>query len=147
LFSEVYLSAKSDKFDFHPPMIIDRHQESSPMVGLLSIFKTLETEKVFILSVDAPMVTETVIEKLVETFEAGSADVVVAETSAGIHPLCGLYRTTTYPEIQAHYQKGEHRLKRLLEKVQTVCCFFEDEKLLSNLNHPEEYREALQQTT
>ena len=64
LFKEVYISAKADKFDFECQIIEDNNQESSPLIGIISIFESLKTEKVFILSVDAPFVDEKVIGKL-----------------------------------------------------------------------------------
>ena len=64
LFSKVYISTKEQKFGFEAPLILDRYPESSPLIGLLSVFETISEDECFILSVDAPFVDEAVITKL-----------------------------------------------------------------------------------
>ena len=50
LFNKVYISTKEDKFDFECLVVKDIFQVSSPLVGLISIFETLQTDEVFIIS-------------------------------------------------------------------------------------------------
>ena len=42
MFNTVYVSAKDDKFDFSPQLIEDKYEQSSPLVGLISIFETID---------------------------------------------------------------------------------------------------------
>ena len=67
VFHTVSISAKENKFDFNCPIITDIYEESSPLVGILSIFETMkEIDEVFILSVDAPFVDDAIIAKIME---------------------------------------------------------------------------------
>ena len=140
LFKKVYISAKENKFDFEANIIKDNYQESSPLVGIISIFETLKVDKVFILSVDAPFVNKEVIEKLINS--NNRFDAVVAKSKSGIQPLCGVYKRSVLPVAQEHLKERNHRLQSLLKKVDTQFVPFEDDALFLNLNHPHEYEKA-----
>lgn len=145
LFKKVYISAKENKFDFEASIIKDNHKESSPLVGILSIFETLKVDKVFILSVDAPFVTKEIIDKLIHS--NNKFDAVVAKSKSGVQPLCGVYKRSVLPIAQEHLKEKNHRLQSLLKKVDTQFVPFEDDTLFINLNHPHEYESALKSLT
>lgn len=143
LFHTVYISAKEDKFDFDCHVIKDTHEDDSPLVGILSLFETLEdAEEVFILSVDSPFVDSEVIIKIMET-EADNFDVIIAQSPSGLQPLCGRYRRSILPLAKQQHEKGNHKLKDLLTASRTKIVNFEEDTPFTNLNHPEEYQEAL----
>jgi len=141
LFEEVYISAKEDKFDFPAALIRDRYEESSPLVGIASLFETLEAEAVFILSVDAPFVDASVIDALMK--KSDGADAVIARSPGGKQPLCGIYKRSVLPAAQTHIAEDDHRIGNLLKRVRTRFADFEEDALFVNLNHPHEYEEAL----
>ena len=140
LFEKVYLSTKCPKFDFDPPILKDHYTESSPLVGLVSLFETLEAEQVFLLPVDAPFVDESIIDPLVAADQG--EDALIARSQGGAHPLCGLYRRSILPTAQERLQQGMHRLGALLKAVDTRYVDFEEEERFINLNRPEEYEKA-----
>jgi molybdopterin-guanine dinucleotide biosynthesis protein A len=41
-------------------------------------------------------------------------------------------------------ERGNHKLKMLLDEAKTRYVDFEDDKAFLNLNHPHEYQKALQ---
>ena len=141
LFKEVYIAAKDDKFDFDAEIIYDRYEESSPLVGIVSVFETLPNDKVFILSVDAPFVDASVMEKLIK--ESEGYDAVIAKTKSGRQPLCGVYSRAVLDVALDNISKGDHRIGNVLKCVETHFVFFEEDALFANLNHPHEYQEAL----
>ncbi len=141
LFDTVYISSKEEKFDFDAKVITDRYEESSPLVGIISIFETLEEDEVFILSVDAPFVNKEVIEKLLNHEE--KFDAIIAKSTSGTQPLCGVYRRSILPLAQKHLKEGDHRLNNLLKEADTQFVSFEDNTPFTNLNHPHEYENAL----
>jgi molybdopterin-guanine dinucleotide biosynthesis protein A len=140
LFKKVYISAKENKFDFDVNVIEDKYKDNSPLVGIISIFETLNVDKVFILSVDAPFVNKKVIDKLINS--NNRFDAVVAKSKSGIQPLCGVYKRSVLPIAQEHLKNKNHRLTSLLKKVDTQFIPFEDDALFLNLNHPHEYEKA-----
>lgn len=142
LFQKVYISAKENKFDFDCTVIEDKYKESSPLVGLISIFETLNVEEVFILSVDAPFVNKETIEKLLAHNESG-LDVIVAQSPSGIQPLCGLYKKSILPLAYEQLEKDNHKLGDLLRLANTLFVKFDEDAPFTNLNHPKEYQQAI----
>ena len=142
LFEKVYLSSKEDKFDFQTEIIFDKYPESSPMVGLASVFETLEEDAVFILSVDTPFVNKEIIERLIKQSEG--TDAAIARTPGGKQPLCGIYTRAILPFVQENIQNNRHKIGNVLQKVRTKYVDFEEEKFFMNLNHPHEYAAAVQ---
>lgn len=146
IFHTVSISAKENKFDSNYPVIIDIYKESSPLVGLLSIFQTLkEVNEVFILSVDAPFVDERVIKHIMEKkFKA--SDAIIAKSPNGLQPLCGLYKRSISVHAYKQYEKNNHKLQDLLAIAETETVIFEENQPFTNLNYPKEYEEALKFT-
>lgn len=142
LFEKVYISSKGEKFDFPAEIIFDQYPASSPLVGLASVFESLEEEAVFVLSVDAPFVNEAVIERLMQQLKG--EDAVIARTPEGKQPLCGIYTRTILPFVQESIQDDRHKIGNILQKVMTKYVDFEEEQLFMNLNHPHEYEAAVQ---
>jgi molybdopterin-guanine dinucleotide biosynthesis protein A len=141
-FEKVYLSAKNNKFDFHCECIEDKEGVSSPLVGLLSILESIDENEVFVLSVDAPFVDKSVIEKILNSNDP-SYDVIVAKSPSGVQPLCGLYKKSILPLIYRQLEANDHKLQALLELAQTNYVTFNDDRPFTNLNHPYEYEKAL----
>ncbi len=141
MFEKVYLSSKEEKFNFPSKVIYDRYPESSPIIGLASVFETLDEEAIFVLSVDAPFVNGAVIDKLMK--HIADADVIIARTERGKQPLCGIYHRAILPFIQEGIKNNQHKLGNILQKVTTRYVDFEEEAFFVNLNHPHEYKEAL----
>jgi len=146
MFQHVALSAKENKFNFKCQVITDGYEESSPLVGILSIFETLsDVTSIFILSVDAPFVDERVIQTIMEK-ECSESDVIVAKSPSGIQPLCGLYKRSILPYAKEQYRKGNHKLQDLLNQANTEVVSFSDNMPFTNLNHPKEYEEAFKKS-
>ena len=141
LFSDIYISTKEDKFDFKANIILDRYEESSPLIGLISVFETLVADEVFILSVDAPFIDEAIIKVLIQNKE--KYETIIAQTKSGKHPLCGIYKRSILPLAKTHLKENDHRMGNLLKAVDTKFVFFEDDSFFTNLNHPHEYKEAV----
>lgn len=141
LFQSVYLSAKTDKFDFDAPVLLDRYPESSPMVALASLFETLDTEAALILSVDMPLIGASDIEKMqAYYYQQSQPDILIAQSPRGAEPLFGIYRSTILPQIQALLGQNIHKMGALLNRVQTKRLSFADSGHFANVNTPQEYQ-------
>jgi len=141
LFETVYLSAKRDKFDFPAPLLQDLYPEYSPMAGLVSVLQQIETQRCFILSVDAPFIDKQIIDTLLRT--EGSYDAVVARNRGDVQPLCGIYAKSILPLAVRAREENKHKMGKLLQDAHTCFIDFEEESAFLNLNHPHEYEEAL----
>lgn len=143
IFDKVYISAKSNKFDFELNIIEDCYEESSPLVGIVSVFETLEIDELFVLSVDAPFVDRDTIDRLYGEAHS-SKDIIVASSPHGVEPLCAIYRETILPKAKEFIEQNNHRLQALLRSVDTQTVEFNREDIFMNLNYLEDYNRAYQ---
>lgn len=141
-FKEVFISAKEDKFDFPTVVISDTLPISSPLVGLISVFETLDVEKVFVLSVDTPLLDKTTIDTLVRCQDY-PFDAIIANSPKGLEPLCGIYKRSILPYAYKHLKDNNHKLTSLLESMKTKKLFFEHQEIFTNLNYYEEYAQLI----
>ena len=144
LFKKVYISTKEKKFDFEANLILDNKSEGifAPTAGFEASFQKVKEERLFILSVDTPFVGEDEIQTLLKNDDE-TLDAVIAKTVSGTHPMCGIYHHALLPAFTQMLKDDNHRLGQLLKKSNTKFVMFEEEKRFTNLNHPEEYEEAL----
>jgi len=145
IFKEVYISCKSrDKFDFEANFIEDIPNSSvfAPTVAFLSIYKFLQVENFFVISVDSPFVSILEIEKIMEK-DISSLDASVAKTENGLEPLCGIYHRSLEELFQKRFKQNKHKLINILENSNVKYIYFENSNSFANLNHPHEYEEAL----
>jgi len=143
LFKKIYISTKEQKFGFDAPLIFDRYPQSSPLVGLISVFETISEDECFILSVDAPFVDEAVIKKLYEEGRDPAYNAIIAQSPEGREPLCGIYRRSIIPYAKEFLAEENHRLNALLRKANSHFVMFEEGTQFENLNHTHEYEAAL----
>ena len=143
-FSEIYLSSKIDKFDFlinkDKYLILDRDEIFSPIVALQTIFKIIKTPKVFILTVDTPLVSIDSIEKLIN--ESVNSDICVAQTQR-VHNLCGVFSTKLDNFINKMLINDIHKVGYLLKNNNTKYIDFDNDDEFINLNNKDEYNRAL----
>ena len=145
IFKTVYISCEDkNKFDFDANFIEDIETDSifAPTAGFVSVFKALEDEKVFILSVDTPFVNQEVFEAIL-LHDTKEVDATVAKTKFGIQPMCAIYHRSLSQKFSTMLKEQNHKLGFLLKSSKTTFVTFENEKLFMNLNYPDEYKEAL----
>jgi len=141
-FKTVYLSSKQKKFNFDCNIILDTHTTSSPLVALISIFEVLDVESIFVLSVDAPLVDETVINTLFHAYDK-KYDAIIAQSPKGLQPLCGIYNRSILSLANEALSKENHKMTRLLTLANTYAVSFEEEGIFTNLNYKYEYESLL----
>jgi len=144
LFQNVYISTKNPKkFSFAAEFLVDNIKDNySPLNGFLTLFEELQTESVFVISVDTPFISDVEIQMLLQA-DRKENDATVAQTNNKVHPLCGVYHRSLYPRISKMFKEDRHKLTQLLNDVNTAYVSFEDERVFLNLNRPHEYQEAL----
>ena len=145
IFKNVYISCKSkDKFDFNANFIEDIKTENTfaPTTGFVAIFKELQEESFFAISVDAPFINALEIDKIIKS-DILQNDATIARTSYGIQPMCGIYHRSLENKFITMLKEDNHKLGFLLKNSTTSYVDFEDDKAFLNLNNPNEYKEAL----
>ena len=117
---------------FGAELVSDEEPDYGPVMGILSGLKQSSTERNLILSCDAPFVTFELLEELV--LNSNKAEVVVAHSKIGIHPLIAGYKRSVIPVFEDAVKEGEHRLKTVLKRLNVCELRVQDEELLKNLN-------------
>ena len=142
-FNEVYISSKSNKFDFlknkSNNLILDEQEESSPIIALETILKTINSQKVFIITVDTPLVEIESIKLIIE--ESINSDICVAKTER-THNLCGVFDKSCLSNIKYMLDNNIHKVGFLLQNMKTKYVKFINEDEFINLNDKNEYSKA-----
>ena len=140
-FKEIYVSSKTDKFEFEPNLILDKDEVFSPIAGLKTIFNFLKKEsKIFIITVDTPLVKIETIEELINN--SINYDITLAKTKQREHNLCGVFSTKLINIVESMIEKDIHKVGFLLKNANTTFIEFDDEDEFINLNDKDEYNRA-----
>jgi len=143
-FEEVYISSKIDKFDFlknkEKYLILDKGEIFSPIVALQTILQTIKAEKVFIITVDTPLVSIDSINELINS--SNESEICVAQTLK-THNLCGVFSTSLVKFINEMLITDIHKVNYLLKNNNTKYLDFPNDDEFINLNNKDEYKRAL----
>ncbi|MEA3553808.1 MAG: molybdenum cofactor guanylyltransferase MobA [Campylobacterota bacterium] len=143
IFTNVYISTKIDKFNFNANLILDTNKTIfSPMIALQSIFNKLSEEKIFIITVDTPLVLESTINKLIDS--SNNFDVTIAANSDKQHNLCGVFNKSLINNIDNLINNDIHKINYLIKQTNNYkeVCFDNQEQFI-NLNTIEDYKKAI----
>lgn len=141
-FKKIYISSKIDKFDFledKSSLILDTNETYSPLVALKSIFSRIKDSKVFIITVDTPLVKTESIKKLIEN--SASFDICIAKTKR-LHNLCGVFDFSILKSIDEMLKKDIHKINELFKYNKVNIVEYEDDNEFINVNNKQEYEKA-----
>ena len=152
IFTNVHISTKENKFNFinqtdksacNANLIIDTNKNTfSPMIALQSIFKTLASKKVFIITVDTPLVLESTIKKLIDN--SNDYDVTIAIDSDKQHNLCGVFNISLLTLINNLINKDIHKINYLIKQTNNYQeILFKDKEQFINVNTIDDYKKAI----
>ena len=118
----------------------DIYKDCGPLAGMHSAFVHSEKELLFFASCDIPLVTVSLINKVMGRYS--DCDAVIPRTVDGIHPLCAVYHRSCLSQIEAYLKSGGRSINGLLKQIEVRYIEIEgdDAKGLSNINTPDEYR-------
>lgn len=142
-FQSLHVSTKTkEKFYFSASFIEDltEYDAASPLVALLSILETFDTP-ICVLSVDTPFVDASIFATLYAQLHANT-DAIIAVSPSCSHQLCAIYSPRITSHIRAMLQSDEHKIRTLLQRINTVYVHFESDEPFCNLNYPHEYEAA-----
>lgn len=141
-FDKVYISCKSDKFDFSSRLIFDKYSVSSPLVGVVSIFETLDdVDEIFVLSVDTPFVDIDIIQELYKN-NRDEYDIILSSTDGRNQPLCAIYKRVVLKEAKKLLSQDIHKLNILISNLNSKVVEFNEIEKFMNLNYYDDYIEA-----
>lgn len=118
LFSEVWLVAKRvPEYAFGPArFLVDDVPDLAPVYGLRRALRET-ADRVFVLAVDLPALSEGVAELLGRRGLATAAPAVLPEAGGTLQPLAAVWRREALPELDARVARGELSLHGLAAAV------------------------------
>jgi len=141
LVNDIIIVSDRTEYDiFGFKRIPDNIVEAGPLSGLYSGLMESNTELNLILSCDVPLISSTVLEKVVAAYDTGVAAVVCAADDR-IMPLVALYHKNCYQVCKSLLDYGERRMMRLLDKLPSTRFVLLEEneaKNVININSPED---------
>jgi len=143
IFSSVFISANTDNYSFTNVSIIkDEQIDLGPIGGILSILKSVETDYVFVISVDIPMITPELIKNIIS--EKENHDIVLPVFNGKYEPTCAVYNKNCITIIEKQILAKDYRLTNFIEKSNTKFIEINEDSsfykkdLFVNLNKPED---------
>lgn len=143
-FKNIYISSKTNKFNFinEKNLILDENKEIfSPILALDTIFKKINNQKIFIITVDSPFVTIESIKELIKN--SLDVDVCVAKTEDKVHNLCGVFDSNISITIQSMLRDDIHKINYLIKQNKFKIIEFINHNEFMNINNPEDYKKSL----
>ena len=142
-FKDIYISSKTDKFDFIDKnfLILDENKDIySPILALDTIFDKLKNQKIFIITVDTPLVTIESISRLIK--ESENYDICIAQTER-THNLCGVFSSNISLSIKTMITNNIHKINYLIKNNEYNLVDFPNNSDFININNKTEYKMAL----
>jgi molybdopterin-guanine dinucleotide biosynthesis protein A len=118
IFEEVFVVAKTvPEFEAGPArVLLDRTGDRAPIHGLVRALEEVD-DRVFLLAVDLPLVTEPVIRAIARRSQAAQAAAVVPHADGLLQPLAAVWRRGVLSTALARIERGELSLRGLAEEV------------------------------
>lgn len=136
IFTKTYVSTKNNIFTPHYKIILDKSDIYSPMIALQSILTFINTDKVFIIPVDTPSISEITIKKIIENSQEN--DITIVKTPNKTHYLTGIFYKSALHEINNLLNKEKHQISDLIKNVKTnIISHYNDDEFL-NINTKED---------
>jgi molybdopterin-guanine dinucleotide biosynthesis protein A len=151
-FDSVYLSvADAEKYpEIDAARIADIYRGCGPMGGLHAALKRTEDEGIFLAAADLPYADPRAAIRIMDL--CASYDVsITADSRLRYEPLFGYYKKSILPRVEEALQAGNYKIAALYDKVRLRVVTQQEldglwsEKLLLNINYPEDYERLLRE--
>ena len=128
--------------------VVDRRPGDGPLAGLEAAFLDTEADLIFLTATDLPFGDPALALHLMEV--RGGHDICLIRSGRGPEPLFAVYSSACLPVVQALLDHHRRSISGLLERMNVLAlpaeelAGFDTERILTNVNDPEEYARVLQ---
>ena len=133
---EIIIVSNNSEYDvFNLKRVADSMEDSGPLAGLYSGLLHSETENNIVLSCDVPLISSSVLKKLLEGAPS-EAEVIQFESEGKTMPLVAMYKKKCRHHFLKLLQTNERRLRFALDQldVKTITLDSELGKTVRNIN-------------
>jgi molybdenum cofactor guanylyltransferase len=123
----VVATRRGDPFDrdllapFAPVWVCDAYSNAGPLAGIQAGAAAARGGLLFVVAVDMPLLTPSVLRLLVDrAAERSDVEAVVMRSERGLEPLLAVYRPTVEPVARALLDAGERRAAALLDRLRVT---------------------------
>lgn len=137
----VIVSNNSDYDVYNLSRIDDIFENAGPLAGLYSGLKHSKSEFNLVLSCDVPLISNKVLNKLIEEFDK-KMDVIQIQCQGKTMPLIAIYKKQCSKTLLELLHKGERRLQMAVEHLntKTITLDHDLEYHVKNINTTEELK-------
>lgn len=151
-------SSLSGITDSNWKVIPDIYPDHGPMGGMHAALKECESDAMFVVTCDMPLITRELAKGICEMISAklgeeadvaansDSCDAVIAVTCDGkYHPLCGVYKKELWHEMEEYLKHDNNRMMAVLKnkRVKYLDLDERSSKQLANVNTRDEYEKLV----
>lgn len=141
--NQLFISGKRQDYEnYGVPVIEDLESFSGkgPLSGIYSGLQTLQTNWVFVISVDSPFVSPDEMKELYSCRKENT--IVISRDENQIHPLIGFYHKSLAKTIEFHLNGENKSMKGLYlnPELSTKIVQVTNPSRLKNINTPHEYK-------
>ncbi len=143
-FKDIYISSKTDKFDFIEKdfLILDENKETfSPILALEAIFNKFQNQKIFIITVDTPFISIETINNLIN--QSLDVDICIGETEEKTHNLCGIFSSNINNFVENMIRNDIHKIFYLIKNSSYKIIRFNNNDEFININNRNEYTKSI----
>ena len=133
---EIIIVSNNSEYDvFNLKRVADSMEDSGPLAGLYSGLLHSETENNIVLSCDVPLISSSVLKKLLEGAPS-EAEVIQFESEGKTMPLVAMYKKKCRHHFLKLLQTNERRLSFAIDQldVKTITLDSELGKTVRNIN-------------
>jgi molybdenum cofactor guanylyltransferase len=122
-------------------VIPDIYLDHGPMGGMHAALKTCESDAMFVVTCDMPLITGHLVRQICEAFDQQYDALIVVTSDGKYHPLCGIYRKELYESMEEYLKQDNNRMMAVLKKCRLKYLQLDEvcSKQLMNVNTKEEY--------
>lgn len=134
LFSDVIVISNNDNYKYSGFQVFpDSITDKGPAGGIVSAFEHANSEWIFVIACDMPLISTEAILKLYEA--KNDSEICLPLTKDGIEPLCGFYHSSIHKEFVELIHSDILKMQLIVKKFNLNTVEFDSaEKLFLNFN-------------
>ena len=145
----VYVSLRADQASCQPyaglPLVIDSSASIGPATGLLSAWDQVSEVAWLVVAGDLPFLDGEILKILIESSRTDCLATAFEHTDGTLEPLCTIWEPSARDILIDRIQAGDKSLRTLLEEGPVNRLLAPSGGVITSVNSPTDYQEALKQ--